>query len=214
MNNYMDMSVRFVETAKKQLEKSSSDEYKNIVDIFKIKNKNGYKELLHKVISQQLFKEIEVRMRVFKNGNLINEKTYEDFIKLCGDEKNYIIVPEKRKKVRNYNEALKVFEISKTLYNEFRKKELCEKEFDKKMFVNLAFALALNYKNAERLLKYNGYTLNSVEKQFDEVCSKAFAIGFSREMAIDLINKRNEELKKNKKYNLIPNITKLNKASK
>jgi len=44
---------------------------------------------------------------------------------------------------------------------------LWEKEFDKKMFVNLAFALALNYKNAERLLKYNGYSLNSVEKQFD-----------------------------------------------
>ena len=89
---------------------------------------------------------------------------------------------------------------------------LCEKEFDKKMFVNLDFALALNYKNytrlqqaqltdgsrepcchkldnknAERLLKYNGYTLNSIEKQFDEVCSKAFAIGFSREIVIDLL---------------------------
>ena len=76
----------------------------------------------------------------------------------------------------------------------------------------MAFALALNYKNAERLLKYNGYTLNSVERQFDEVCSKAFAIGFSREMAIDLINKRNEELKKKMKYNLIPNITKITKV--
>jgi len=64
---------------------------------------------------------------------------------------------------------------------------LWEKEFDKKMFVNLALALALNCKNAERLLKYNGYSLNSVKRQFDEVWSKAFAIGFSREMAIALV---------------------------
>jgi hypothetical protein len=28
---------------------------------------------------------------------------------------------------------------------------------------------------------------NSIEKQFDEVCSKAFAIGFSREIVIDLL---------------------------
>jgi hypothetical protein len=89
---------------------------------------------------------------------------------------------------------------------------LCEKEFDKKMFVNIAFALALTFSNAEKLLNYNGYTLNSVERQFDVVCSKAVKIGFSREMVIALIDKRNEELKeKNMKYNLIPNITKINR---
>ena len=32
MNNYKNMSFRFVETAKKHLEKSSSDEYKKIID--------------------------------------------------------------------------------------------------------------------------------------------------------------------------------------
>ena len=108
---------------------------------------------------------------------------------------------------------LKSFDISKPLYNEFVSYNLCEKEFDKKMFVNLSFALALTFSNAEKLLNYNGYTLNSVERQFDVVCSKAFKIGFSREMVIALIDKRNEELKeKNMKYNLIPNITKNSKA--
>ena len=69
------------------------------------------------------------------------------------------------------------------------------------------------HNNLGNMIKYA-----SVERQFDEVCSKAFAIGFSREMAIALIDKRNDEIKnkkkdeenkgnkKKKKYNLIPNI--------
>ena len=76
--------------------------------------------------------------------------------------------------------------------------------FDKKLFVNIAFLLGLNYSCAEKLLNYNGYTFEDSSRQFDIICSKAFKIGFSRQMTIDLIQKRNNELLK-----LIGNLNKV-----
>ena len=82
------------------------------------------------------------------------------------------------------------------------------------MFVNMAFILGLNYDGAEKLLNLNGYTFESVGRQFDVICRKAFKIGFSRDMTIALIEKRNRELKDSlkkssskKKCSLIPNLT-------
>ena len=56
-------------------------------------------------------------------------------------------------------------------------------------------------------MNYNGYTLESNVRQVDVVCKKAFQIGFSREMAIALIEKKNYELAKTKKsFKMIPNL--------
>lgn len=112
------------------------------------------------------------------------------------------------KNIFDIQNALKEFGISKSVYNDWRSEAYCEKDFGKKMFVNMAFILGLNYENAEKLLNLNGYTFESVGRQFDEICRKAFKIGFSRDMTIALIEKRNRELaKSNIKFALIPNLT-------
>jgi len=179
----------------------------DIQKIFKPENKENYKVLLNYIISTQSFCDYYHKHKVLINGKMLKAKTYEEFIKICEREELYTTKCEIIERQSNYNEALRRFDISKSTYNEFRNPDMCEINFDKKMFINLAFILGVGYDNAELLLNYNGYTLESNVRQFDVVCKKAFQIGFSREMAIALIEKRNYELAKTKKsFNMIPNL--------
>ncbi|MBR5536573.1 MAG: hypothetical protein IKU58_01570, partial [Clostridia bacterium] len=64
----------------------------------------------------------------------------------------------------------------------------------KKFFINLGFALALPYESMVKLLAYNGYTWDSVGREFDDICKQAFRLGFSRKLTNELLKKRNIEL--------------------
>lgn len=167
-----------------------------------------FKEKIHEYISNQSFCAYKFYIRILKDGKQLTAKSYREFIAECEKaelyEEDYQIIEKKN----NYNNALKEFGISKSVYNDWRSLAYCEKDFDKKMFVNMAFILGLNYEGAERLLNLNGYTFESVGRQFDVICRKAFKIGFSRDMTIALIEKRNRELEKsNIKFAPIPNLT-------
>ncbi len=182
--------------------------YDEIQAIFKPENKDDYKQLLHNIISAQSFCDYRLTYKALnKNGEILKTKTFDEFIEICEQDELYHVESSFFTKEANYNKALQNFDISKSTYNEFRHPDKCEKDFDKKMFVNLAFILGVGYDNAELLLNYNGYTLESNTRQFDVVCKKAFKIGFSREMAIALIEKKNYELAKTKKsFKMIPNL--------
>ncbi len=167
-----------------------------------------FKEKIHGYISNQSFDSYKFYIRVLKDGKQLTSKTYKEFMEQCEKAEWYVEEYEFIEKKNNYNNALKEFGISKSVYNDWRSEAYCEKDFGKKMFVNMAFILGLNYENAEKLLNLNGYTFESVGRQFDEICRKAFKIGFSRDMTIALIEKRNRELaKSNIKFALIPNLT-------
>ena len=171
-------------------------------------NGMDFKEKIHGYISNQSFAAYKFYIRVLKDGKQLTSKTYKEFMEQCEKNEWYVEEYEFIEKKNNYNNALKEFGISKSVYNDWRSQAYCEKDFDKKMFVNMAFILGLNYENAEKLLNLNGYTFESVGRQFDEICRKAFKIGFSRDMTIALIEKRNRELAKgNIKFALIPNLT-------
>ena len=182
--------------------------YDDIQAIFKPENKEDYKQFLHNIISAQSFCRYRLTFKALnKSGEILKTKTFDEFIEICDKDELYHIESTYITVEANYNKALQNFDISKSTYNEFRHPDKCEKDFDKKMFVNLAFILGVGYDNAELLLNYNGYTLESNIRQFDVVCKKAFKIGFSRDMAIALIEKRNYELAKTKKsFNMIPNL--------
>jgi len=105
--------------------------------------------------------------------------------------------------------ALESFGVARTVYSDFVSYNNCEKDYDKKMFVNLSFALGLSYDLAEQLMNLNGYTLNSRGRTFDKICSRALRCGYSREMTIALIDNENAVLaKKYSPFTPIPNLTK------
>ena len=92
------------------------------------------------------------------------------------------------------------------MYNYFYSYDKCEKDFTKKMFVNLGFLLGLSLENLEILLDYNGYSISeNSHRKFDQIVCRAFKCGFSRDMTICLI-----DIEKAKGYN-IPNLTKNSK---
>ena len=60
-----------------------------------------------------------------------------------------------------------------------------------------------------RLLAYNGYTLNSVGREFNDICKQAFKMGYSRKLTIEIIKMKNAELAlKKTPYNAVPNLEK------
>lgn len=187
------------------------DDFQVVVDtmlsdieaIFKAENVSNYKNLLHEVVSSQRFNWFTTTYRILSDGIVVSAKSYKellDKIDGCKFETKRV----KRVKKKSYKEALLEFDISNSSYNEFTNSFRCEKHFDKKLFVNLSFVLALPYEWAERLLQYNGYTLKSNGRIFDEVMSITFKLGLSREMAISLIDKKNQDLDRLSKGNFIP----------
>lgn len=201
--------------ALKAIEHSVSATYQDILDVFKPTNRNNYKVLLHQVISEQSFCKIDIRVRAEKDGKKFQSMTYQEFMAECEKNSTYKIITIENKKRSNYNAALDSCGVSSTTYHEFHGERTSQKEFDKKFFINLGFALALPYKLMQRLLVYNGYTLSSEGRYFDEVCRKAFQIGFSREMAIALIDKKNAEFARSgMPFNPVPNLTKMPSGKK
>lgn len=111
-------------------------------------------------------------------------------------------------KRNNHKKGLREYEIVDSVYKYFRDIYEGEKNFDKKLFVNLGFVLGLPLPFLERLLEYNGYSVSEKSKRkFDQIIRRAFKCGFSRDMTIGLI-----DIEKKKGYN-IPNLTK-NSTSK
>ena len=206
---YANMQSIFFERGKAitEIKRSFSDDYDNILAIFADENKEKYKVLLHKVISEQQFNELDIQARVLKDGRRLKTTSYNDLLKELEDGRNYELDYTRRVRQRNYNAALENCGIRKSIYSDWQNERKCEKDIDKKFFVNLAFALALPLREAERLFNYNGYTVASKIRQFDIICEKAFRIGFSREMAIALIDKKNIEFASSPlKYIPVPNL--------
>lgn len=170
---------------------------------------------MHEVVSTQLFNDIVVYVRVFNDkGKQIKAATYKEALKLCEQEKNYTVEVVRKKKKVGYYQSFKEYDIATTVYTEYISPNYCEQEFNKKIFINLSFALCLNKTDAEKFLKFNGYSISNQTRQFDVICEKSFRIGFGREYTIALIDKFNEEIKA--KYpvcKLIPNITKNRKTN-
>ncbi|HHY29067.1 MAG TPA: hypothetical protein GX523_20425, partial [Desulfitobacterium dehalogenans] len=202
-----DNSSIWGEKALPQLERDFNELYKEILNVFAPDNRRCYKELLHDVIAKQRFCQIEVLVRAEKDDKKFKAMTYKEFLEVCHSDRTYKVITDRRSVQKNFNAALDMLGVSSSTYHEFQGERTSQKDFDKKFFVNLAFALALPYPEAERLLCYNGYTLQSEGRIFDEICRKAFTIGFSRDMAIALIDKKNTDFSKNAlPYAPVPNL--------
>jgi hypothetical protein len=133
----------------------------------------------------------------------------------CENLRNYEIKEEEKKSSSSYLNALEDYDIAKTNYTDYMSVVSAEKAFDKKFFVNLAFALSLPYNYAENLLYYNGFSFIDSVKMFDIICEKAFRIGFGREYVIALIDKYNSDMKKKyPNFAEVQNITKTKKTSR
>ena len=155
------------------------------------------------------FNTLRIRTRVFVNNKWLKSASYDEFLKECDNQRNYEIEFIDKISKGNSGKAMDEYGISSTNYNEYMSESKCEQEFGKKMFVNIAFALSLPYTYAERLLNFNGSTMKYSDRIFDIICKKAFFIGFSRDMANDLIKKKNLEIKNDfATYREIPNLDK------
>lgn len=197
--------------------KRSSEDLKEL----KIHLENGYKNYLHnEIISKQTFSEIETVYKVYKGKRALKTLTYKELVDLIKSNSELRVEKDKRKRKAQYSSALEECGVTSTTYGEFINDYMCQKGFEKKFFINLAFAIGLPYSYCEKLLKYNGFTLNAINRIFEDICSNAFKLGCSREMVIDIIEKKNNENKdsaekrkiisKNKKlqYGEIPNLNK------
>lgn len=198
------------------IEQDVSDAYENILNVFKPENISKYKELLHKVVSEQAFADIDIKVRAEnEKGKKLTEMTYSQFVAVCEKTDTYAIKKEKHPRRSNYNDALDACGVTSSVYHDFRGVRTCHRDFDKKFFINLAFALALPYQSMVRLLAYNGYTLNSVGREFDEICKKAFKFGFSRKLTIEVIKMKNAELAKSSlPFNPVSNIEKVSSGKR
>ncbi len=195
----------------KELTQEVSEEYKRILNVFLPENIEVYKILLHDVVTDQVFTEINIRVRaVNEKGKKLTQMTYQEFVAVCEKDSTYEIKPVRHIRRSNYNDALDDCWVTSSIYHDFRKERTSHKDFDKKFFINLAFALALPYESVVRLLAYNGFTLNSAGRVFDDICKKAFNIGFSRQLTNELIKMKNAELAKSSMaYNPVPTLDKL-----
>ena len=205
-----------------------------ICECFSRRNKACYKLLLDDIIKNYLTKKIAVQIKKL-NGKKINEyKSYDELIKDIENTDNFKVEIVKNKKYNTFDikcqqtneiitRTVKVgyqkqfvdFGISKTVYDEYISKQFCEKEFGKKLFVNIGFLLSLPFSYMNTLLAYNGFSLDESTRKFDEIIDRAFKIGFGRDMAIDLIDFYNFELedkygidiaKGKNKFNFVPNL--------
>lgn len=172
-----------------------------------------YKEKIDRIFSEQLFCEWEVNIKALKNRKKLYTESFDDFVKTCNDDNEYEIKVEVRKRKRSYKNAIEDMGITHTTYCQWQNANECEKDIDKKIFVNMCFCLCLSLPLSEQLLGYNGFSIKNSKRQFDKICEMALRIGFDRQMAIDLIDKWNFEksddyMSKNKKYLPVPNLTK------
>ena len=184
-------------------------EQDEVEDTEKEAHKKSYKEKLHDILVNERFNTLRIRTRVFVNNKWLKSASYDEFLKECDNQRNYEIEFIDKISKGNSGKAMDEYGISSTNYNEYMSESKCEQEFGKKMFVNIAFALSLPYTYAERLLNFNGSTMKYSDRIFDIICKKAFFIGFSRDMANDLIKKKNLEIKNDfATYREIPNLDK------
>ncbi len=193
------------------IEQTLSLDYQKILNVFLPENIGVYKELLHEVIADQTFTKIDIKVRFLNEKNKkLTQMTYKEFVDVCEKNDTYEIKPVKHTRRSDYNAALDDCWVTSSIYHDFHKERTSHKDFDKKFFINLAFALALPYQSVVRLLAYNGYTLNSAGRVFDEICKKAFKLGFSRKLTNELIKMKNAELAKGSMaYNPVPTLDKL-----
>lgn len=199
-----------------QFEKTILDEINHAFDsIFEavqdiIKSEDGFKVRLHEVISTRCFNHVHFTIRVFNDdGKQLRASSYKEAIKLCEEVKNYTIQTKEKQKKVGFYQVFNEYDISTTVYTEYLNPSTCEQEFNKKTFVNLAFLLCYNATDAEKFLKFNGYSIKNQTRQFDIICEKALRIGFGREIAIALIDKYNMELQERfSGCKVIANLTK------
>lgn len=175
-------------------------EMKKIFDDEAITN---YKVVLHNYLVKYRFSEIKLNRYI--KGEYFNKHpvtSYNELEILSQQYKHYIYLNKTFKKT-NYTNGLEQYDITKSVYSYFLSYDKCEKDFTKKMFINLGFLLGLSLEYLEKLLEYNGYSISeNSQKKFDQIIRRAFKCGFSREMTIGLI-----DFEKAKGYN-VPNLTK------
>lgn len=191
----------------KEIEGQFLSFYNSVENIFYAKWADEYKEYLHKYIADKRFAKVTVGFSAkdsFSGDSVITD-TYEQFVDYCNNHKVTFLAGKEFKR-GNFFEGLKEYDITKSVYTYFRDYYKGEKSFDKKMFVNLGFALSLPLPFMEKLLEYNGYSISEFsQRKGDQIIRRAFKCGFSREMTIGLI-----DIENSKGYN-IPNLTKNNK---
>lgn len=183
------------------------DMFADMTKIFDEKSFERYKEVLHDYLVKYRFTEIIINRYIKgKNFDKVSVSSYNELEVLAEQQKNYLYMKRTHKKT-NYTKGLAQYDITKSVYNYFYSYDKCEKDFTKKMFVNLGFLLGLSLENLEKLLEYNGYSISeNSQRRFDQIIRRAFKCGFSREMAIGLI-----DIEKAKGYN-VPNLTKNSKG--
>ncbi len=174
--------------------------------LFKEKPFDKYKKYLHDYLVKYRFTEIIINRYI--KGEYFNKTpvtSYNELEVLVEQHKHYLYMKRAHKKT-NYTNGLKQYDITKSVYSYFCSDDKCEKDFTKKMFVNLGFLLGLSLKHLEKLLELNGYSISEYsQRKFDQIIRRTFKCGFSRDMAIGLI-----AIEKSKGYN-VPNLTKNNK---
>lgn len=184
------------------------DYYNKILKIC-FDGKKEFKTNLGKIISEFYFQRHTHQIRAFRDGKWFRTSTFKEFLDECEKVENYVIVTERKKQYESYFKALEAYDIPSTIYNDYMSMAKAEKAFDKKIFVNLAFALSLPYAYAKILLRYNGFSVTDSIRKFDEVCEKAFRIGYGRDYFIALIDKYNADMKK-----VIPNFIEVQNITK
>ena len=181
-----------------------------VCEVGKLLERNNYRIKIFNTIN---FKK---SIRYLKDGKKqLKAATYKEALQLLENERNYEVAIVSQPKKVGYYQVFKEYDIAPTVYTEYQSQNTCEQEFNKKTFVNLAFLLCYNIHDAERFLRYNGYSIRNRVRQFDMICEKAFRIGFGRDIAIALIDKYN--LEKSKEFEVfkpIANLTKHRKAKK
>lgn len=177
--------------------------YGQLYNVFAEENFTKYKEKLHDYISMYRFSSIEFQRYFVKDYvKRINANTYDELEELCNRIPHTVAIGVDYKR-NNYEKGLRNYDIIKSVYSYFRSYDKCEKEFNKKMFVNLGFAIGLPLHYLELLMEYNGYSISEKShRKFDQIIRMAFKCGFSRDMTIGLI-----EIENAKGFN-IPNLTK------
>lgn len=173
------------------------------------KDNLNYKALLHGVIKSDTFDKVEreITFIVNKKQKPLKTTSYKKLLDEISNNSNITFKDKTYIKHNSYLSILSEYGIAKTVYNDFKNPYTCQKDFDKKFFINIAFALSLPYTYANKLLKLNGFGLKDSTRQFDIILEKAFRIGFGRQYTNAIINKYNEEEKsKNHKFIEVPNL--------
>ncbi len=189
-----------------EIESLMWDMFADMIKIFDEKAFEKYKKALHKYLVKYRFTEIKINRHIKgKYFDKVPVSSYNELEVLAEQHENYLYMNRTHKKT-NYTKGLAQYDITKSVYSYFCSSDTCEKDFTKKMFVNLGFLLGLSLENLEILLEYNGYSISeNSHRKFDQIIRRAFKCGFSRDMVIGLI-----AIEKSKGYN-VPNLTKNNK---